>query len=265
MTYTYGHTDAVVDVHAARTAAREAAFLLPHLRPGMRLLDVGCGPGTITLGLAAAVAPGSSVGLDLEPGVLERGRREADARGVRNLRFEVGQAYALPFPDGSFDAVFAHTLLEHVDDPPRALREARRVLVPGGVLGVRDCDWGSGVFAPADPLVAHAMELYARVWRHNGGHPHLGRELRALLLATGFTRVVSSASFRWDGSWGDSRSFGRLLADRLALPNFADPTLRFGWSDPDSLHNTIAACRAWSERPDAFAAMVMVEAVGWVE
>ncbi|MGH2355024.1 MAG: methyltransferase domain-containing protein, partial [Chloroflexota bacterium] len=156
-TYTYGHSSAVVAVHASRTAAKEAAFFLPHLRPGMRLLDAGCGPGTITVGLAEAVAPGETVGLDSEASVLEGVRALAAARGVRNLRFETGDASALPFPDGSFDAVFAHTLLEHVRDPAGTLRELRRVLTPRGVLGVRDCDWGSGVFSPADPAVELAM------------------------------------------------------------------------------------------------------------
>ncbi|MDQ3701746.1 MAG: class I SAM-dependent methyltransferase, partial [Chloroflexota bacterium] len=110
--YTYGHSAVVVDVHAGRTAEREAAFFLRHLRSGMRVLDVGCGPGSITLGLAAAVSPAEVIGLDVEPGVIARAREAAVARGAGNVRFEVGSAYDLPYAEGSFDAVFAHTLLE---------------------------------------------------------------------------------------------------------------------------------------------------------
>jgi ubiquinone/menaquinone biosynthesis C-methylase UbiE len=91
-----------------RTAAQNADFFLPHLRPGMRLLDAGCGQGSITIGLADAVAPGEVVGLDRDPEQVERARALAAERGVTNVRFEVGDAYALPFPDASFDAVFAH-------------------------------------------------------------------------------------------------------------------------------------------------------------
>ena len=70
----------------------------------MRLLDVGCGPGSITLGLAEAVAPGEVVGVDLQPAQVEQARALAAERGVANVRFEVASAYALPFPDAAFDA-----------------------------------------------------------------------------------------------------------------------------------------------------------------
>ena len=262
-TYTYGHSPVVVGVHARRSAGREAAFLLPYLEPGMRLLDVGCGPGSITVGLAEVLASGTVVGLDREPRVLDAACALTVERGVANVRFTAGSAFALPFADAAFDAALAHTLLEHVGDGVAVLREIRRVLRPGGLIGVRDADWGSGVFAPDDPLVAEAMMLYERVWRHNGGHPHCGRYVHALLREAGYARIATSASFRWDGSRDESRAFGELLANRLRLPNFAGPILANGWSDKMTLARIGDACLAWSRRPDAFAAMVMVEAVGW--
>ena len=263
VTYTYGYSTVVVEVHGRRTAAREAAFFLPHLRPGMSLLDAGCGPGSITVGLAAAVAPGTVVGLDIERGVLDQARTLAAGQGARAMRCVVGSVGALPFPDGSFDAVFAHTLLEHVRDPVAALRELRRVLRPGGLLGVRDCDWASGIYAPADVDVARAVALYDQIWRENGGHPNGGRHLRRWLRDAGFARVQTSASFRWDGSAADSRAFGELLGHRFTLPNLVEPALANGWADRRDLTRISAACLAWSQHPDAFAAMVMCEALGW--
>ncbi len=264
-TYTYGHHPVVVDVHLQRTAAREAAFFLPHLRPGMRLLDAGCGPGSITVGLAQAVAPGNVTGIDLDAGVLERGRSLAAEQSLPNLRFEAAGVYDLPYPSDSFDAVFAHTLLEHVGDPARALAELRRVLRPGGLIGLRDCDWASGIFAPEDPLVAEALRLYERVWRHNGGHPDCGRNLRDFLFQAGFNHVESSASFRWDGSLASTITFGDLLADRFRLPNFIEPAVSMNWADRASLARISDACAAWCRQPNAFAAMIMCEAVGWKE
>jgi ubiquinone/menaquinone biosynthesis C-methylase UbiE len=136
---------------ARRTAAQEAAFFLPHLRPGMRVLDVGCGPGSITVGLAEVVAPGEVVGIDVQQSQVERARDLAVERGVANVRFEVGDVYRLPFLDHSFDAVFAHTVLMHLQEPVRALAEARRVLRPGGITGVRDPDYGTMLSLPRRP------------------------------------------------------------------------------------------------------------------
>jgi len=263
--YTYGHGPAVVGVHAARSAAREAVFFLSHLTPGMRLLDVGCGPGTITLGLAAAVSPAEVTGVDIEETVLQRARDAAHEANASNVRFEQASATQLPYPDDTFDAVFAHTLLEHVPDPLHVLSEMKRVLKPGGILGVRDCDWGSGVFWPADPLVLQAADLYARVWSFNGGHPNLGRQLRALLRQAGFTTITTSTSFRWDGSQDDptngSRAFGELLAQRLLLPNFANSIVANSWADQNTLQRISHACTEWSTHPDAYAAMIMAEVV----
>jgi SAM-dependent methyltransferase len=264
--YTYGHTPAVVGVHAARSADKEAAFFLPQLTPGMRLLDVGCGPGTITLGFAAAVAPGEVIGVDVAETVLDQARSAAAAAAVPNVRFQMADAASLPYEDSSFDAVFAHTLLEHVPEPSLAVQEMKRVLKPGGLLGVRDCDWGSGVFWPLDPLVRQAADLYVRVWRNNRGHPTLGRRLRELLHGSGFTGLASSTSFRWNGSSSDpldgSPAFGRLLAERLLLPNFVTPIVENGWADHATLERIAQACHTWADHPDAYAAMIMVEALG---
>ena len=112
-----------------RTASQDAAFLLPHLRAGMRVLDAGCGPGSITLGLATAVAPGEVVGIDAQPSLVEQARALAVQRSVTNVRFEVADVYDLPFPDGSFDAAFANTVLQHLREPVQALAELIRRLL----------------------------------------------------------------------------------------------------------------------------------------
>jgi len=131
-TYTHGHAPATVRQHAQRTAEEAAAFVLPELRQGMRVLDVGCGPGSITRGLAERVAPGDVVGVDLSTDTLEAARRDAGARGLANLHYQEGSVYALPFPDASFDVAYAHQVLQHLREREAALSEMLRVLRPGG-------------------------------------------------------------------------------------------------------------------------------------
>jgi SAM-dependent methyltransferase len=158
---------------ALRTAAKEGAFFLPYLRAGMRLLDLGCGPGSITLGLAEKVAPGEVVGVDLQPSQVAQAQELSAARGVKNVRFEVADIYQLSFPDGSFDAVFAHVVLMHLREPVRALTEMRRVLRPGGIVGVRDCDWGGRIHAPITPLLEQWYALTVWIRQRNGGDPFM--------------------------------------------------------------------------------------------
>src|SRR2546428_11725783 len=100
--YTHGHAPATVRQHARRTAEEAAAFLLPALRRGMRLLDVGCGPGSITQGLAERLAPGQVVGLDLSRETLAAARQDAAARGLENLQYEEGGGEPAPLPHAPF-------------------------------------------------------------------------------------------------------------------------------------------------------------------
>ena len=268
--YVHGYEARTVAAMAARTAEREAAFLLPHLRPGMRLLDAGCGPGTITLGLAAAVAPGEVVGLELSPAMVERARVLASERGVPNVRFEVGDLLALPFPDASFDAAFESAVLEHVPDPARAVRELRRVLRPGGVVGLRDGDFGAGgvggavVSVPVDALVEEAYALYVRLWRHKGGDPCLGRRHRTLLHEAGFAPVEAGATAMAVGTAEAARRAGEAMARHFIDEGAGSEMLALGWVDRARLEALAAALRAWGEDPRAFRASFWCTAVGWV-
>ena len=179
---------------ALRTATKEGAFFLPFLRAGMRVLDLGCGPGSITLGLAQAVAPGEAVGVDLQPSQIAQAQALSVAQGVMNARFEVADVYGLPFPDGSFDAVFANAVLMHLQEPVRALVEVRRALRLGGIAGVRDCDWGGRIHAPMTPVFEQWYALTVRVRQRNGGDPFMARDHRRLLLDAGFARAEASVS-----------------------------------------------------------------------
>ncbi len=248
---------------ALRTASREAAFFVPHLRPGMHLLDIGCGPGTITLGLAEIIAPGEVVGIDMRPEPLAQARAAATTQKLVNVRFDQGSVYELPFPDGSFDAAFAHVVLMHLREPVRALAEVRRVLRPGGMVGVRDPDLGTILTFPLTPLLERYRELRADTQQHNGGDPYLGRRHRQLLLEAGFTRAEAGATAASFGTVDETRRNAAFV--KAQRHGVAATAVAEGWADEATLDAMMTEVDAWAERPDAFGAVIWCHAVGWVE
>lgn len=230
----------------------------------MRLLDAGCGPGSITAGLAEAVAPGEVVGVDVSPDAIAAASRLATERGVPNVRFEVADLHALPFGPGSFDAVFAHAVLQHVPDASRAVRHLRRVLRPGGVIGLADADYGGSVIAPRPPALRKAVALMTRVRRFSGGDPFVGGKLRQLLAAGGFVDVVGSATAGSEGTEQATRATGDFWAAYYAAPELVSHVTRMGWATEAELAAVSEAWKRWGEHPGAFWARFWCEAVGRV-
>jgi ubiquinone/menaquinone biosynthesis C-methylase UbiE len=259
--YTHGHHESVLRSHRWRTAENSAAYLLPELTPGRRVLDVGCGPGTITLDLARLVAPAPVVAIDRAATVLEDARADARAQGVTNVTFDEGDVYALAFADGSFDVVHAHQVLQHLTDPVAALAEMRRVCADGGVVGARDSDYAAFTWYPEDPDLTRWLELYHDVARANRAEPDAGRRLAAWARAAGFADVRASASVWCFATPEDRTWWGGMWADRVVESAFAEQALAGGWSTADELARLSAAWRRFRDAPDGWFAILHGEVV----
>ena len=192
-TYTPGYSAAAAAFMNRRRLEPNGAFFLPWLKPGIAVLDCGCGPGTITRDIAARVAPGRVVGLDFSAEQVAAASR--DAKHIANIDFRQGSVYALPFEDGSFDAVFSHALLEHLKDPVKAAREFRRVLKPGGMLGVCTPDWGGFLLAPPSEKLLLAFEAYKQLQNRNGGDVYCGHKLGMYFEAAGFEGIAMRSRY----------------------------------------------------------------------
>ncbi|MGW6535375.1 methyltransferase domain-containing protein [Streptomyces sp. NPDC055051] len=250
--YTHGHHESVLRSHTWRTAANSAAYLLDEVRPGLDVLDVGSGPGTITADLAALVAPGRVTAVDAAEDVLAKARATATERGLENVEFAVADVHALDFPDDSFDIVHAHQVLQHVGDPVQALREMRRVCRPGGIVAARDSDYGAFTWYPERPVLDHWLDLYHRVARANGGEPDAGRRLFAWARRAGFTEITATAG-TWCFSTPEDRAWwSGLWADRTISSSYADLAVEGGHATRAELAEIAAAWREWGTREDAW-------------
>ncbi|HWU28965.1 MAG TPA: class I SAM-dependent methyltransferase, partial [Microbacterium sp.] len=167
--YTHGHHDSVLRSHNTRTVANSAAYLEPLLSADAHLLDVGAGPGTITVDFASRV--GRVTATEINPEALSLSQALAAERGATNIDFSVEDVHALSFADDSFDIVHAHQVLQHVGDPVQALREMRRVTRPGGTVAVRDADYAGFIWFPLLPELDEWLRLYREAARANGGEP----------------------------------------------------------------------------------------------
>lgn len=251
---------------ARRTVETHAAFLLPYLQPHMRLLDCGCGPGTITTGLAKVVAPGDVLGLDADQHQVDRANDHAAKEGVPNVTFEVASVYELPYPEASFDVVFSSALLEHLGTPVQALREMWRVLKPGGLVAVRIPDYDGFLYGgPHADAVQQYWDIEDEYRKHHGGDERLGKHLRALVRNAGFVRVEASASYEVMGTDERVQLFGDIVVLLVSDAKWVEERVNLDLVDDDTVEKMKAAVQVWASHPDAFFAWAWGEAVGWKE
>ncbi|MBG6238520.1 SAM-dependent methyltransferase [Mycetocola sp. CAN_C7] len=249
--YSHGHEPAVLASHGARTAANSAAYLIPHLSPGMSILDVGCGPGSITLDLADLVTPGLVVGLEKAEAPLVAARTAAAARGDQTTRFELGDVMALPYADDTFDVVHAHQVLQHLTDPVGALQEMVRVCRPGGWIAARDADYDAMAWHPELPELDDWRTLYRAIARGNGAEPDAGRRMRAWANAAGVPDATITSSVWTYATAAECMWWGNGQADRVAGEMFVRQAVEQG-IDSVGVQAIAGGWRAWGQDPDAW-------------
>ncbi len=250
--YTHGHHESVLRSHRVRTAENSAGYLLPHLRPGMSVLDVGCGPGTITVDLAARIAPGRLTAVEMTDGALELARAEAQRQSRANVEFVTSDVHALVFPDDAFDVVHAHQVLQHVADPVQALREMRRVCKPGGVVAARDADYAGFTWYPQLPGLDLWMTLYSAAARANGGEPDAGRRLLSWAQHAGFDDITPTGGL-WCFATPAARDWwGGMWADRIVESALAQQLVDSGLATATDLEVIAKAWRQWAAAPDGW-------------
>ncbi|KAL8321599.1 hypothetical protein RB597_007748 [Gaeumannomyces tritici] len=265
--YSMGYSQAVLASHAARTIYSDAAFVLPHIKETDRILDVGCGPGTITLGFASVVPDGEVVGIDVSDEVLKQAEKNLalsdDAARVSFRRGDVVKGLS-DIPDGSFDVVFASQVFPHLATPElraAAMAEMRRVLRDGGVLATRtivDAHWL--------PRSCNLGELFTRRMARGVGadaDKFTGCLMPALYRAADFENFTVTAGTTVWATADERRWFADSNAARLAKgDSFRASWLASGLTESD-IEESKKALQAWAETEDAWYIGVQADILGW--
>jgi SAM-dependent methyltransferase len=246
--YTHGHHESVLRSQRRRTAEDSARYLLS-------VLDVGSGPGTITVDLAARVAPGLVTAVERTDEALDLARAEAQERNQSNISFATSDVHALDFSADAFDVVHAHQVLQHVADPVQALREMRRVCVPGGIVAARDAEYAGFIWFPQLPALDSWRNLYERAARANGGEPDAGRRLLSWAQEAGFDDITPTGSV-WCFAIPETRDWwGGMWADRILQSDLARQLVGSGMANSAELEEIAAAWRTWAAAPNGWIAI----------
>ena len=259
--YTMGYSEEFRQLLNRRSLETHARHLIPHLKPGMRILDFGCGPGTMTVGLARAVEPGEVHGIDIEESQVDLARSAAGAGGHSNVHFHVGDVTDLPFEDNFFDVAHCHAVLMHVPDTAKTLAEVKRVLKPGGVISSREVIVGSCFLEPGHEDTVEAWGTFGRLLAGNGGHPQMGKELKQAFLDAGFTDIRTTASFDSFGGADDVAFLHKFICDWFFSPQVTAVITNYGLATEEKLAEWRAAIDAWKDMAGAFGALAFGEAV----
>lgn len=261
--YAIGQGDGIVELFRKRTVDNSAAYLKGSLEPHMRILDVGCGPGSITIDLARHVPLGHVTGVDTAAAsdTLAKARAQAEKEGVRNVEFRVGDALALPFPDGTFDVVHAHQVLLHVDDAVGMLREMRRVAKPGGLVACRTYDTGTLLLYPPDARLDRLQAVFQRVMESWGRTTRAGRLAPVFARRAGFRpadiRVTSS---NYTNHTPEDRRYWAGMSINVARESpLVKEALDKGFAAPEEIEAAIKGWEEWAANDEGLAIGMNIE------
>ena len=256
-----GYSDQFVGFLQTLDEKDSGGFLMPHLTPGMRLLDVGCGPGNLALRLAEAVAPGQLVGIDAEPSQIEIAQQLGKKSGNSNLTFQVADVASLPFEDASFDVVHCGGVLGYIPDTAEALAEMKRVLRPGGMIACRDLIVDSCFAHPDLGLMRRGWDMFADLVEADDGHPQMGKDMKTHLKRAGFSDIEMSGSFDFHNTPKEIELFYGMVKGWFLSGDPAEAAVKYGAATEDLLEQISEAVEAWRLHPGALVGVAFGRAI----
>ena len=258
-----GYSEEMIQSLMRRNAETNAAYLLAHLEPGLRVLDVGCGPGNISVGLAQAVAPGEFYGIDRDESQVGMARAVAASLQCENATFQVGEATSLSFEDDFFDVVHCHDVLMHVPDTQAVLAEIKRVLKPGGLIGCRELIGQSSFTYPDYGVMGKSWELFEDLVATDDGHPQMGKDLKTQLAIAGFTGAQVTASFDIYSTPEEIEFIYQVANQWFLSREMEEIAVHYGAATVELTESIRVAYLRWKDDPGAMCGLAFGEALAY--
>ena len=253
-TYLHGHHESVLRSHQWRTAENSAGYLLEWLTPGAHVLDVGCGPGTITVDLAARVPDGQVTGIDAADGVLDTARQEAERRGQGMSRSSSGTSTSWATRTARSTWCTRTRCCSTCPTRSAALAEMRRVCRPAG-WSRRGTGLRRDVLVPGDAGLWSGRRC-TEPWRGGwAASPTPGGTCWPGPGAAGFAEVMASASAWCYAGPADRPWWGGLWAQRLTESPFGDRAVEQGRATRADLERLAQAWLGWGGSEDGWFAI----------
>ena len=259
--YTAGYSEDYLRFLEHAASRDVIGYIAPHLRPGLRILDVGCGPGFISVRLADAVAPGELYGIDMEPSQIEMAKGIAADKGCENASFHVADIADLPFEDGFFDVACCNDVLAYVPGTGAALSEVKRVLKPGGVFGCREIIIDSSFTHPELGFMRRGFDVFADLLAADEGHPQIGKALKMHLYEAGFEDIRISASYNFYDTSEEIEAFYDMVTRWFLSFDISEAAKKYGAATDKLFANIGEAAERWRGMEEASAALAFGEAV----
>jgi len=264
MSYTFGYSDSIVKgMLSLRTAESHAKFLDPYLKPGINMLDCGCGPGSITLGLAEKIQPGQLTAIDIEKSQLAIASNTTKQNNIDNVHFQQADIYNLPFSDNSFDLIFSHAVLDHLINPELALQELKRVVKINGIIAIKAFDVSANFFYPQNPISLEAFNLYCSSVTSGGGDLSCGRKLRSLFSKAGLKNITVTAACETSGTPEQIKRIANYLQQWLSDNEYTQKLLQDGKITREKIKQYQQAWQDFGNDPNAFCCGIWCEAIGF--
>jgi len=268
--YINGYHASVLKGHAWRTAANSCQHLVPTLKrlaeekPNIKLLDIGCGSGSITASLAQIIPQGHVTAMDISEEVLQKAAALAESQGVTNISFTTGNVFNLPYEDNTFDAVHAQQLLGHLKDYVSAIKEMIRVTRPAGVVALREMVLRSMSWYPADPLLDKWFSIICQQLEVAGtANDAATIGMKAGCLKAGCKEQdVASTAGTWCWTTDEDRdAWGGSWAGRVVNSDYASRAIESGLATREELLEISQAWTRWKNDPEAWFAVLHAEAL----